>query len=169
MWLDALFSDSARPFLKMSIFSSRPIRRCLSSHPENLRCLRRTFYGSSLRLQVTNDVNGKAQNTKDSPLPSLNRPLGVRQRPTTIQKTARQRLKDLMNQDARMAQRRHLYVTPCPLMTIFQIDYRKESKKQGRDISMTWTWPEKMVAKLGLLPMYLSEKTYVRQQCTFCV
>jgi hypothetical protein len=125
------------PFLKMSLFSSRPIRSCLSSHPEHLRCLRRTFCGSSSRLQVTNDVNGKAQNTKNLPLPPLNRPLGVRQRPTTIQKTTRQRLKDLMNQDARMAQRRHLYVTPCRLMTIFQIDYRKESKKQGRDISMT--------------------------------
>ena len=106
----------------MSIFSPWPIRRCLSSHPEHLRCFRRTLYANSSRLQDTNIIKDNAKEKKEKQLPPLNRPLGVRQRPTTIIKTTGQKLKDLMDQDARMAQRRHLYVTlPC-LTTIFQID-----------------------------------------------
>lgn len=131
-----MFPPGTPVFLKMSIFSPWPMRKCLSGHPEHLRCLRRTFYGSSSRLQTTNGVRGKA--SKDPPLPSLNRPLGVRQRPTILAKTTGQMLQDLMDQDARMAQRRHLYVTPCRLMMTIQVDYyTKGSKRQERDISMT--------------------------------
>lgn len=106
----------------MSIFSQWPIRRCLSRHPEPLRCIRRTLYANSSRVQATNDIKDNANEKKEKPLPPLNRPLGVRQRPTTVAKTTRQMLKDLMDQDARMEQRRHLYVTPCCLTTKFQID-----------------------------------------------
>ena len=120
----------------MSIFSPWLIRRCLSSHPEHLKCFRRSLYASSSKLQATNNKDSPKKK-QDSPLPPLNRPLGVRQRPTTIMKTTGQMLNELMNQDSRMAQRRHLYVTPCSLMTVFQIDYRKGSEKQERDISMT--------------------------------
>ena len=88
----------------MSISFPWPYRSCLSGYPGHLKCSRRTFYSSSSRLQTTNDIKGK-----DSPLPPLNRPLGVRQRPTILAKTTEQKLKDLMDQDARMAQRRHLY------------------------------------------------------------
>jgi len=41
-------------------------------------------------------------------LAPLSRPLGVRERPTTVIKTVKQKLKDLMDNDHRMAQRRHL-------------------------------------------------------------
>lgn len=47
---------------------------------------------------------------KPGVLPPLNRPLGVRERPTTIVKTRTQKMKDLMDSDVRTAQRRHLYV-----------------------------------------------------------
>ena len=106
----------------MSIFSQWPIHRCLSGHPEQLRCFRRALHANGPRLQATNDVKVNAIEKKGKPLPPLNRPLGVRQRPTTIAKTTREMLADLMDQDARMAQRRHLYVRlPC-LTTICQID-----------------------------------------------
>lgn len=45
---------------------------------------------------------------KDDVLPPLSRPLGVRERPTTKVKTATERMKELMDTDVRMAQRRHL-------------------------------------------------------------
>ena len=107
----------------MSIFSPWPIRRCLSSHPEQLRCFRRTLHANSSRLQATNDIKDNTKEKKEKPLPSLNRPLGVRHRPTTFAKTTRQMLGDLMDQDARMAQRRHLYVRLRCLTTVFQIDF----------------------------------------------
>lgn len=107
---------------QMSLFSTWRIRRCLSSHPEHLRCFRRTLYANNSRLQATNGIKDNTKEKKEKSLPPLNRPLGVRQRPTTIAKTTRQMLGDLMDQDARMAQRRHLYVKLHCLTTIFQID-----------------------------------------------
>ncbi|KAH9478451.1 Mitochondrial ATPase complex subunit ATP10 [Psilocybe cubensis] len=44
----------------------------------------------------------------DQPLPPLNRPLGVRQRPTTVPVSRMDRVKSLMDTEALMAQRRHL-------------------------------------------------------------
>jgi mitochondrial ATPase complex subunit ATP10 len=38
----------------------------------------------------------------------LNKPLGVRERPTTVTKSTKQKLKDMMDTDVLMAQRRHL-------------------------------------------------------------
>ncbi|TEB34348.1 hypothetical protein FA13DRAFT_82020 [Coprinellus micaceus] len=46
--------------------------------------------------------------TRDQPLGPLTRPLGVRERPTTIVKTRMQRMKELLDSDVRTAQRRHL-------------------------------------------------------------
>ncbi len=52
--------------------------------------------------------------TTDDPkkdvLPPLRRPLGVRERPTIFKKTRTDRVKELMDHDVRMDQRRHLYV-----------------------------------------------------------
>ncbi|KAF9482291.1 F1F0 ATP synthase assembly protein Atp10, partial [Pholiota conissans] len=45
---------------------------------------------------------------KRTTLGPLERPLGVRQRPTTIVRSRTERMKDLLDQEARMAQRRHL-------------------------------------------------------------
>ncbi|KAF8155882.1 ATP10 protein-domain-containing protein [Crassisporium funariophilum] len=101
----------------MSIFSPWPVRNFLVSHPEQLRCLRRTLCATSSRLKVADDANGssttkpadaKKPDAKDQPLAPLSRPLGVRQRPTIVMKTRTEKMKDLMDQEARMAQRRHL-------------------------------------------------------------
>jgi ATPase complex subunit ATP10 len=105
----------------MSIFSPWPIRRCLS-HPEHLRCSRRTVYANGSRPQATSDIKDDVKKIEETTLPPLNRPLGVRQRPTTGTKAAGQILKDLMDPVTRMEQRRHLYVTLRCLTTIFQID-----------------------------------------------
>lgn len=107
---------------QMSIFSPWPIRRFLSGHPEQLRCFQRALHSNSPRLQATNDIKDNAKEKKEKPLPPLNRPLGVRQRPTTVARTTREMLGSLMDQDARMAERRHLYVRLRCLTTIFQID-----------------------------------------------
>ena len=42
------------------------------------------------------------------PLPILQKPLGVKERPTTIAKTWEERKADLLNQEKRLEQRRHL-------------------------------------------------------------
>ncbi|KAF9450286.1 hypothetical protein P691DRAFT_726272 [Macrolepiota fuliginosa MF-IS2] len=52
-------------------------------------------------------IGGPDAPSKDS-LPPLSRPLGVRERPTTLVKSTTDRLKELMDTDVRMAQRRHL-------------------------------------------------------------
>ena len=44
----------------------------------------------------------------DAELGPLSRPLGIRERPTTLVKTKTQRLKELLDSDVRTAQRRHL-------------------------------------------------------------
>lgn len=47
-------------------------------------------------------------NTEDAPLPLLQRPPGVRERPTTERKTWAQTRDELMDQEKRMEKRRHL-------------------------------------------------------------
>jgi len=42
------------------------------------------------------------------PLPILQKPLGVKERPTTLAKTWEERKADLLNQEKRLEQRRHL-------------------------------------------------------------
>lgn len=83
------------------------------------RLLARSFSSSP---HLRNSPNPKSSNdplpveqgshppNKDT-LPPLSRPLGVRERPTTIIKSTTDRLKELMDTDVRMAQRRHLFVT----------------------------------------------------------
>ena len=48
--------------------------------------------------------------TKDElpPLPVLQKPLGVKGRPTTLAKTWEERRADLLNQEKRLEQRKHL-------------------------------------------------------------
>jgi hypothetical protein len=48
--------------------------------------------------------------TVDEPIPLLQRPLGVPERPTTVTKTWTDKRNELMNQDIRLAQRKHLFV-----------------------------------------------------------
>jgi hypothetical protein len=42
------------------------------------------------------------------PLPLLQKPLGVKERPTTVPKTWEERKADLLNQEKRLEQRKHL-------------------------------------------------------------
>jgi len=83
------------------------------SNPSHIRCLCRTFAstGRNLVLESKKAVvpNDKPSTNVDS-LQPLNRPLGVKQRPTTVERSRTEKLKDLLDQEARMAQRRHLYV-----------------------------------------------------------
>ncbi|EAU89309.1 F1F0 ATP synthase assembly protein Atp10 [Coprinopsis cinerea okayama7 len=92
---------------------------CLRSHTHVY--LRRTIYTSPRRLKdAPESPNAASKDSAPGPKPDgeksgkkaelgpLQRPLGVTQRPTTVVKTTTQKLKDLMDSDYRMAQRRHL-------------------------------------------------------------
>jgi len=120
---------------KMLAFSRRTGHAILTGQTRSQMCLRRRcIHASNFRLQVTSprreetggphkdstrtssrprtDPSPNASGSeKDQPLPSLSRPLGVRHRPSTLEITRAQRLKDLMDHETRMAQRRHLWVT----------------------------------------------------------
>ncbi|KAJ3506353.1 hypothetical protein NLJ89_g6914 [Agrocybe chaxingu] len=89
------------------------ISNVLSRRPEQLLCIRRSIHSSNALLQAAErSKNTEKQlpklEAKDQPLPGLNRPLGVRQRPTTLERTRTERMKDLLDAEARTAQRRHL-------------------------------------------------------------
>ncbi|KAF9456417.1 ATP10 protein-domain-containing protein [Collybia nuda] len=64
--------------------------------------------GAEPQSQNALQVEIEGPDPKPNVLPPLNRPLGVRERPTTIVKTRTQRMKELMDSDVRTAQRRHL-------------------------------------------------------------
>ncbi|KAF7763559.1 hypothetical protein Agabi119p4_8096 [Agaricus bisporus var. burnettii] len=73
-----------------------------------VRTQTRAFSSSALRR---NDPLSSIQGSDAPPtntLPPLNRPLGVRERPTTLAKSTTARIKELMHTDALMEQRRHL-------------------------------------------------------------
>lgn len=100
----------------------------LSRPPFPLRAsdARRTLSYTVTRLRESGDKSHDPLQslTTDGPkkdvLPSLSRPLGVRERPTIFKKTRTERIKELMDRDARMDQRRHLYAhqsEPAPLLT----------------------------------------------------
>ncbi|TFK38133.1 ATP10 protein-domain-containing protein [Crucibulum laeve] len=96
-------------------------------YSQQLVCLKRTLYATNTRWKQAVDTKDKPQpatpeqpeshikasdfevpDVKPNVLPPLNRPLGVRERPTTLIKSRTQKMKDLMDKDIRMAQRRHL-------------------------------------------------------------
>ncbi|KAF8966597.1 ATP10 protein-domain-containing protein [Flammula alnicola] len=103
----------------MSLFSQRPLHKVLSSSQKYQLCLARTIHASNAKFQAVEQRKPKADEkssktqdspptSKNQPLGPLSRPLGVRQRPTTVVKTRTEKMKDLLDQEARMAQRRHL-------------------------------------------------------------
>ena len=66
---------------------------------------------SSRWLRYINEGAVKAEakgETVGEPIPLLQRPLGVKEPPSTAQKTWADKRNELMNQDIRMAQRKHL-------------------------------------------------------------
>ncbi|KAF8903323.1 ATP10 protein-domain-containing protein [Gymnopilus junonius] len=74
------------------------------------RCFRRNIHASStLRLENTPKKDVPAPpDPKNKPLPPLSRPLGVRQRPTTVARSRAERVKDYLQTENLEAQRRHL-------------------------------------------------------------
>ncbi|KIL59466.1 hypothetical protein M378DRAFT_131521 [Amanita muscaria Koide BX008] len=80
----------------------------------NVSCVRRSLGHTQGRLQDTSNNSKPVPPTDDvgdkkpDGLPPLSRPLGVRERPTIFRKTKTERIKELMNHDVRMEQRRHL-------------------------------------------------------------
>jgi len=94
--------------------------RILIRHRKLLVGFNRSFFSTRLwRKEVVEptsktplqiDIEGPDEKTGELRL--LNRPLGVRERPTTIVKTRKEKLNELLDSDKRMEQRRHLYV-PC--------------------------------------------------------
>ncbi|TFK72087.1 hypothetical protein BDN72DRAFT_763905 [Pluteus cervinus] len=87
----------------------------------------------SQEVKETLDVLGLNEpEAKNNVLPPLSRPLGVRERPTTLVKTRTDRLKELMDTDVRMAQRRHL----CGRV-LMVVRIKEASKGYFHDMNMT--------------------------------
>lgn len=61
----------------------------------------------AIRLRHTDSTVSPAEDELP-PLPILQKPLGVKERPTTLAKTWEERKADLLNQEKRLEQRRHL-------------------------------------------------------------
>ena len=84
--------------------------RC-SSHQRHQLFLR---YYSSQELGSGENAARTIKNTEDEnkapPLPLLQRPLGVKEIPTSVPRTADEKLEDMLDQEKRMQRRRHLYV-----------------------------------------------------------
>lgn len=101
---------------------------------------RRSFASSShLSSSVPDTASAPHPPPKDA-LPPLNRPLGVRERPTTLTRNTITNLKSLMDLDTRMAQRRHLSVAIALLLqyiidTIARI--KEASVGYFHDLNMT--------------------------------
>ena len=55
-------------------------------------------------------ADAKAKPKETGTLPYLPRPLGVREPPTTTRKSWREQTMELMDQDVRLARRKHMYV-----------------------------------------------------------
>ncbi|KAF9010000.1 ATP10 protein-domain-containing protein [Cyathus striatus] len=98
----------------MSLLSSYPAARACRCHPARFTT---SFRSLSISAPRWNEKAGPKNTTetktvqpevKSDGIPPLNRPLGVRERPTTLVKTMTQKMKDLMDRDTRIAQRRHL-------------------------------------------------------------
>lgn len=73
-------------------------------------------YGSSQSSKSAKDVEKSVENELDDDddgvpsLPLLQRPLGVKEPPTTVPKTRKEQMEEMLDQNKRMEHRRHLYV-----------------------------------------------------------
>ena len=93
----------------------------------------------------------QADTLEDEPLPLLQRPLGVPERPTTVVRTWADKRNDLMNQDIRLAQRKHLLVNLLSHITFFADRHNREgSRKPRKATSLISTLPGNMAEKRGL-------------------
>lgn len=63
---------------------------------------------SSSAVQVEKVVSGEKAKEDDDELPFLPRPLGIFDRPTTLQKSWKESTLELMDQDVRLERRRHM-------------------------------------------------------------
>jgi ATPase complex subunit ATP10 len=115
----------------------------------------RSFFSSALLRAPLSSIEGSNAPPRNA-LPPLSRPLGVRERPTTLIKTTTARLKELMDTDVRMAQRRHLFVTVVSLFgcTLTGVVARIKEASVGyfHDLNMTrkhggktWIAPEVLI------------------------
>lgn len=96
---------------------SLPLRQTLHSSLRSSVHASRSIHASTSKLQskpterkATDPPAGK-ETANDKPLGPLSRPLGVRQRPSTEVKSRKDRIKELLDGETRMAQRRHLCVS----------------------------------------------------------
>lgn len=89
---------------------------------------------------VTNDIREEFGSKKRDELSQLSRPLGVRDRPRIFKKTRTQRIKELMEHDARMEQRKHLCVSLFAVRSLVDLYvYRIKEASTGyfHDLNMT--------------------------------
>ena len=126
-------------------------------------CTRCSFFSTSLRLgnskgagtPSSNPPSARSQEAesrlraeivgpeaKPGELLPLSRPLGVTERPTTVLKTRTDKIKELMDKDVRMAQRRHLFVSLYPLlllrlMSVWACRIKEAGKGYFHDMNMT--------------------------------
>lgn len=98
----------------MSVLSQWSVRGVITRAHNNIS-LARSIHATSSKLKATqaaaekpNPPTSPAQKPEPAAVGPLDRPLGVRQRPTTVVQTRTERVKELLDSDARTEQRRHL-------------------------------------------------------------
>lgn len=114
LWVSVkLFTYVTSSMLRIS---QLPIR-CCSRRKHHISLLYHSSQGPGTGETVPQHVEKtKEKDSEDEikPLPLLQRPLGVKERPTTASKTTLEQFNEMMDQDKRMEHRRHLYVTTEP-------------------------------------------------------
>ena len=101
---------------QMNVLSQWSMRTVIARAHNNIS-LTRSIHATSSKLKVAKAGAEKpdppispSEKLEPATVGPLDRPLGVRQRPTTVVQTRTERVKELLDADARMDQRRHLYV-----------------------------------------------------------
>lgn len=128
------------------LFSTSQLARQLAHRKERL-LLQKHFFCSTRSLgkepatsegQPRRLIDIEGPDHELGELGPLTRPLGVRERPTTLVKSRTQRLKEMLDSEKVMEQRRHLYVVYLVnLDPIFRCDCVTESRKPAKAIFMT--------------------------------
>lgn len=111
------------------------LRRCVHQRPLYLK-----FYSSqSSPKESPVKSTSKLEEDDDEdvvvPLPLLQRPLGVMEPPTTIRKTSKDALNDMMDQKKRTDNRNHMYVATHFGSHALEVNAGTESKRRARDTS----------------------------------
>lgn len=111
-WLKSKSNDNCQINCILRTMLRSILRPILSfTRPSHIRCMSSQDSTSGRSYQTDDAKLAEMENNDDAPpLPLLQRPLGLKDPPTTTQMTRRDHLNEMLDQNKRMDKRRHLYV-----------------------------------------------------------